>query len=368
MQMLSVTQQLKVDLLADGMSISPSARMHLSKMSSNGQLTLADFASTSGVPLLLPEDIWVNAPISDFNPNFVTTPHHILDWDGKSFTVRNDNSECFTTPLPVPEYQHQVNSKGEPHSWYAVTHTDRVRISPIGGCSNSCKFCDLPRKISYAKKPVSLLIESIHAALNDPILPAKHILISGGTPKKSDYDYLQSVYLEILNTFPSIPIDIMMVPIPEVLDLKTLKAAGAHEVSINIELFNDSFRRDLIPGKNSIPKSEWLSFIEKTATIFESHVRSILMVGLEPIEDTIKGVQALAERGCMPVLSPFRPDPATPLKNVFPPSAQFLAEVYERSVEAIESYSVKLGPQCIPCQHNTLTFPDGSDYYHKEWH
>jgi hypothetical protein len=25
--------------------------------------------------------------------------------------------------------------------------------------------------------------------------------------------------------------------------------------------------------------------------------------------------------------------------------------------------SIKPGPRCIPCQHNTVTFPDGTDFY-----
>ena len=87
------------------------------------------------------------------------------------------------------------------------------------------------------------------------------------------------------------------------------------------------------------------------------------MVGLEPIEDTLRGVDALAQRGCEPVLSPFRPSPDTPLGDVSPPGEAELVEVYERSVEVAGRHGVKLGPRCIPCQHNTLSFPDDSGYY-----
>ncbi len=51
--------------------------------------------------------------------------------------------------LPVrvwlpPEYHGRCNEAGEPYNSYAFTHADRVRISPIEGCSMTCKFCDLP--------------------------------------------------------------------------------------------------------------------------------------------------------------------------------------------------------------------------------
>ena len=88
------------------------------------------------------------------------------------------------------------------------------------------------------------------------------------------------------------------------------------------------------------------------------------MVGIEPMEATLQAVEELAMRGCEPVLSPFRPDPATPLRDESPPSATFLEEIYVRSVEIVERHNAKLGPRCIPCMHNTLTFPDESGYYY----
>ena len=87
-------------------------------------------------------------------------------------------------------------------------------------------------------------------------------------------------------------------------------------------------------------------------------VRSLLLVGIEPIEDTLAGVEALAARGCDPVLSPFRPDPSTPMRAIPPPTEADLGEVWERSEEIVARYGMRLGPRCVPCMHNTLTFPE----------
>jgi len=62
-------------------------------------------------------------------------------------------------------------------------------------------------------------------------------------------------------------------------------------------------------------------------------------------------------------LSPFRPDPSTPLRKESPPGVRFLIEAYERGAEIANNHSVKLGPRCIPCHHNTLTFADESGRY-----
>ena len=82
----------------------------------------------------------------------------------------------------------------------------------------------------------------------------------------------------------------------------------------------------------------------------------MLMVGCEPVEDTLKGVRSIAERGGVPVLSPFRPDPSTPMRDVPPPDAKMMLDVYLRAHEICVGLDVPLGPSCIPCSHNTITF------------
>jgi hypothetical protein len=78
------------------------------------------------------------------------------------------------------------------------------------------------------------------------------------------------------------------------------------------------------------------------------------MVGLEPIESTLEGVAAIARRGAVPVLSPFRPDPSTPLRNFPPPTADDLERVFLEATEIVHSLGARLGPHCSPCSHNTL--------------
>ena len=39
-----------------------------------------------------------------------------------------------------------------PLTRFGVTHTDRVRVSPIEGCAWKCHFCDLPYEFAYRKK------------------------------------------------------------------------------------------------------------------------------------------------------------------------------------------------------------------------
>ncbi len=363
--MLNQKELLKIELMTRGMTVSDSARKAI-EGDEKRPLTLADYASTSGISMELEDRIWVNAPIIDFNPNFVNGTPYSLDFQNGVFLVRSPKIGVNAKPIPVPDYHNKKNPSGEEHTRFGITHTDRVRISPIEGCANACTFCDLTYKFDYKKKSAKDLVESIKVALKDPIQSAEHIMSSGGTPRPEDYDYLNEVYGSVAYEFPNDDFDVMMVPMPGLLDVKKLKSIGVHGLSINLELYNQEKASIIMPGKHKASRQKYLEFIEKAVPIFgEGNVRSLLMVGLESIEDTLKGVQALAERGCDPVLSPFRPDVSTPMKDEMPPTVEYLREVYERSREIVDKYSeVKLGPRCIPCHHNTLSFPDNSGKYY----
>jgi radical SAM superfamily enzyme YgiQ (UPF0313 family) len=363
--MLKEKEMLKIGLMTHGMAITERARQVIHGEDDN-PLTLADYSSTSGVSMDLGDNVWINAPISDFNPNFVgSSVQYTLDHDGSVFLLRNGSLEVEAKPVPVPAYHDQNNVKGEPYTSFGITHTDRVRISPIEGCANNCQFCDMSFRYEYRKKSAQELVESVRVALTDPRLPARHVMISGGTPKLEDYDYQREVYQAVVSAFPDVPVDVMMTPNPSLLDARWLHELGVNALSVNLELYNKELAGRVMPKKNRVSREDYLAFVEGARGLFgEGKVRSILMVGLEPLEDTIRGVEALAQRGCDPVLSVFRPDPITPMGAQSPPTEEFLVKLYERAREVVDKYpDVKLGPRCIPCTHNTLTLPDNSGKY-----
>lgn len=353
--------RLKLELLANGLKITDRARSQLRFIHPGRPITLAEYATTSGICLELEGGIWVNAPLEKYNPNFVFNPTAVLDFNDEfaSFFVACDDVEVIAKPIPVPDYHSESASSGEPFSRLAVTHTDRVRISPIEGCAYRCTFCDLPTAFpQYRRKSISDLVESVERAICDLTLPARHILISGGTPAPSDFDYLQEVYETITSSFPKLEVEVMMAPAPGLLKVQWLSDIGVHAVLANLELFGEDAVRRHAPNKNKLGREVFGRFFELAAATFGAgRVRSLLLVGLEPLEDTLAGVRFLAERGCQPILSPFRPAPGTREEKTSPPSIQFLAEAHSRAREIVDQYGVGLGPECLPCQHNTLSFP-----------
>jgi len=359
---LTDAQRLKFQLFAHGLSITQDALRALKKAAGGQSLSSDDFASTSGIILRLEDEVWVNAPVSIYNPNFVVNSPYLLDHGQDGFVVRGEGLESRAQYWPQPAYHSQAGSDGLPLTNYVVTHGDRARLSPIHGCGMVCTFCDVPYGVRYGTKAIPAMVEAVGRAVADPLQPARHLLISGGTPRSADIGWLKDVYRAILTSYPSIDIDIMMVPVDDLLNIDELGLLGVHQLSINLELFSDDAARRFMPQKYRQGRNHYLDFIERSAVrLGAGRVRSMLMVGLEPPEETLLGVQAIVERGGVPVLSPFRPDPTTPLRSMAPPSAELMQSVFLSASEIVSKANARLGPSCVTCSHNTLTLVDVAD-------
>jgi Radical SAM superfamily len=353
---LTAAERIKFGLLNEGLAISAEAQEYIDGANGGRPMTPADYASTSGIILALEDEVWVNAPISTYNPNFVVEPKYVLAHDDDGLVLRGAGLESRARFWLPPAYHGRTNTLGEPYNSYAFTHGDRVRISPIEGCSMTCQFCDLPYEFRYRRKTVEGLVDSVAAAAADEVQPASHVLISGGTPRREDFDYVCEVYEAVLTGFPELPFDIMMVPIEGLIDIPWLDDLGVNELSLNIEIYNRDIANRLMRRKSDYSLEYYLDFIECAAeALGPGRVRSMLLAGLEPVEDTLAGVEAIAARGGVPVLSPFRPDPSTPLRSAAPPSPESLEETYLRARDLAARHGVSLGPSCIPCTHNTVT-------------
>ena len=194
----------------------------------------------------------------------------------------------------------------------------------------------------------------------------RHVLISGGSPlnRNEEYKYLNDVYEFFGKKYGNkFPIDIMLVPRGLNIDsnnyegyeifLKKLKEWNISGLSINLELYNDDYRKKYIPQKDFVGKEKYFKFIELAVKIFgKGNVRSCIIIGLEDIQDSLKAVEELCKIDCMPVLSPYIPND----DETFLPKPEFMKEVLLKSKEIADKYNVELGPICDSCKHNTIHF------------
>src|SRR5260370_23155590 len=117
---LSAAQRLKFQLLAEGIEISRPARKALREATSQSDLTPADYASTTGLILELDDDVWVNAPINDHNPNFVSGSRFVLDYGVDRFCVHTPRLASPARFWPPPRY-HRPAERFRPLNPFLMT-------------------------------------------------------------------------------------------------------------------------------------------------------------------------------------------------------------------------------------------------------
>lgn len=277
---------------------------------------------------------------------------------GKLFIFTPECELIETEVITPPDYMKgKIIIGGNDITVYCNTYTDRVRLQLISGCANACKFCNA-KEFKYFFNDIDCLEEALHIALSQS--DVRHILISSGSTKVEDLPKLTKLYEYFGNKYSSLELDIMMTP--REFDtyndtskyeeyIKFLKSIGMSGLSVNMELNDKTYLEKFCPEKAKIGQERYLKFLSLAVKIFgRNHVRSLLIVGLEPLEETLKGVEKLAAIGCNPVLSPLFPYGEA--NNL--PNAKLFIEAREKSEEICKKYNIELGPLCKPCSHNTL--------------
>lgn len=340
---------LKAYLFEKGIKISKEAKDFLDKQSDIWLMD--DYITCSGLTLHY-NNCYVTASSND------NSEIELLEKEGKLFIKCLNSTLIETTVITPPDYmKDEIIIDGKKITVYVNTYTDRVRLQLISGCSNKCKFCNAT-EFKYEFNSIQGLEKALKIALSQS--KVRHVLISSGSVKNEDLEKITEMYTYFGNKYPNLNLDIMMTPreFNSYTDssqyenyLKLLKNNGITGISTNIELYNKDALKKYCPEKFAIGQDNYFKFLELAVKIFgKNKVRSLLIVGLEPLSDTLKGVEKLAQIGCNPVLSPLFPYG----KANFPPNANLFIEAKQKSEEICKKYDMLMGPLCNPCTHNVL--------------
>lgn len=176
-------------------------------------------------------------------------------------------------------------------------------------CSAGCLFCPL----SFSSNPVSYSIQDMLEDLSKfNMNEIKAIGITTGIPLGKTH---ASVATELANairvllekTGNTIPIGVSTKQ-PTAKILQELKAAGASEIRLNLEVSREPLANKLMPKKNIY---DTLRSIEMATEIFgRGKVSSNIIIGVgEEDDDVIFGIEEVAKLGAIATLYPYDPFP-----------------------------------------------------------
>lgn len=357
--------RLKFNLFTFGTRLTPATIQHFA--TERESLTIRD-GIAGGLEMKLPHSVHVNVPIKE---HFALLSPYSIDCDPRDnlWLIDLNGDALPVTVLPIPDFVGKKTSRGTPMVDVGQMFNERLSVEIFYGCVNSrkkgtaCHFCELGAEAAPHYANISDIRELVAYCEASPTIPMRHVLIGGGTPPERQWErYFDA--LAAVKAETTVPIYLMIAPPSDLGRLEQLHARGVNEIGMNLEVYDRHIARNIMPAKGKLSRERYFSALEQAVRLWggQGAVRSILIVGLEPLASTLAGVEALSKRGVLPILSPYRPIPGTPLADRPPPSPDFMYEAWERSMEISIRHGLSLGPLCIACQNNTIAMPFGQEY------
>lgn len=317
----------------------------------------------SAFDLIIDNKLYVNTFVNTKFSNF--SPFKLKWITENNFELFYNNNFITEARIEyVDKYAANLTSNG--HKYYSIAQffTDRLRIHPFSGCyygkcNKACKFCDLGNCLTGIEKyELDDVLEVINFYIKSN-LPIRHFLIGGGTSLEPESWIKIINVVKYIRSLSNRDIYLMSIPPAPIYILDDLFEAGVSEVGFNLEFFNREYAQEIMPLKGKISINTYYDTFEYSTKLWgkSGAVRSLLMVGIEPIEETLVGIEELCKRGVMPILSLFRPLPNTPMENTTPLNYEQVYDLWVKASKICQKYGFELGPKCIPCQNNTISFP-----------
>lgn len=332
--------------------------------------------SCGGLDVVLPGDVGVNVPVREVFALASPLVFEADDEDDERLVVRDrrDASTVVAVPVPAPQFQTQTG----PGSLARVGQVcfDRLGIGLTNRCTfwkgsdRRCKFCSigLNRPDEDRDKDLTDIGDVIDVAFADPQWPARHVLLGGGTLEGPDAGgrRMAQIARRAKRAWPDRRIYAMITPPADLSVIAEMREAGIDELGINLELHDERLADEMLPGKHrEIGRARYWTALEEVAAVFGPiDARSILIAGLEPVESTLAGVEELAARGVMPILSSFRPLDGTALAGHARPDPAAMWDLAVGAAEVAGRHGLPIGPTCLACQANCVTPPLHEAYRH----
>jgi len=288
------------------------------------------------IDLRLPSGHFCTVPVG--TPAAEKSPISLLlrSEDGKA-ELRWGSERLPAQLVPAPSFYRRRTKNGARMGSFAALHDRLLVLYPYQGCGffarkgEACRFCLYDSMLNAERPPLRdplELVEAVHAALAEREVDTVY-LYSGFSPEPDrGLERLAGVVALLRRHLGHRQIAVEALAPEDLSAIEVLYAAGADIFVCNLELFDRTRFAELCPGKQAHGGQEaiWRALEHARGVFRAGCVASNLIVGLEPIEATKKGVDALIEAGIAPLLVPFRPVPGTPLADRSPPQLAVLEE------------------------------------------
>ncbi|MCL4557367.1 MAG: hypothetical protein M1491_01790, partial [Deltaproteobacteria bacterium] len=326
---------LKLDLMIKGIKLPVFLQKRL-----NGE---SDFSAIEGIEIELRKGIKVKAP---YNDRIAINSPYTLDSDMRAILAGG-----YSIPIRVMEpirLTGKKTSSGMAMSSIAHLYDKYLAITPSLACGYfgerlGCIFCP---SYGTARDGADVagtddVLETIRTVYR--IQKPSAILLSIGAMKAEDAGMgFAEKYLRAIHKHFNVMTILEISPPRDTGWIETAYGAGADAICFNIDIFDEKLFAELCPGKaEDNGRHLYMRALSHASGFFPmGTVMTHLIVGIEPLESTIEGIEYLASNGIVPILSVFRPVNTSMMKYYTPLSVEELLPVYKAVHCSLRRHSI----------------------------
>lgn len=263
-----------------------------------------------------------------------------------------------------PRFYDLSTADGVPYEKIARLHSGSVLATTVvQTCvrydeKERCRFCAIEASLdagaTIAVKTPAQIAEVARAAHDlDGIT---QMVMTTGTSNGRDRGatHLARCVRAVREVLPDLPIQVQCEPPADLATIQELFDAGARSIGIHVESTDDSVRRRWMPGKSTVPMSEYRAAWREAVRVFgRNQVSTYLLVGLgEDPDELVAAAEELVEMGVYPFVVPFRPlagTLATEVDRVPAPPAALLQDVTRRVALSLRGAGMLGSDQAAGC-------------------
>ncbi len=312
----------------------------------------------SGLELILPGGYWTNVPVVERFAE--SSPYLVRMEEGELLLERDGEFVCRPTLSPKPSWYEGTTSSGTKMRQVGSLQGTYLGIYPGKVCEywtrdvkDNCKFCSVGLNLGHDdadEKNVEEVMEVVRAAMLQSGIT--YVDFNTGHYEGETYLDLLEPYIRAIKDETGLLVGIQTPPHADLKRYDALKAMGVNRVSFCFELFNRERFVEVCPGKHTqYGLDRYLQAIEYCASLGRGNLTKLqpwltngeIIVGLEPMEDSIAAIDWITERGAVPTVCVFRPLEGTDYAELEPPTTEECIPVFRRLYDRCMEKGLPIG-------------------------
>jgi hypothetical protein len=344
--------ELEIDLFCRGLQIPSGLSLQGARGVSRTRAGLG-----SGLELTIPTGsrlkprIWMNAPVVE---PFVATSPYILEGEPARYRVRHQvTGDSYRVDLPQePSWYRRFTSRDVAMSQVGVLQGTYLGIYLNAVCAYwqakpalNCRFCTTGKNVGHAElatKTIEDVVETCWAAKEESGITFVHF--NGGYQGRHALEAVRP-FIKAVKDDVGLLVGVQLTPDRDFSLYDRLFDLGVDHLSFCVELLDAAWFARICPGKaRTLGQGLFFEAMEYCAgRLRRGAVSGEIIAGIEPIANTIAGIERIVSAGAFPTVCIFRPTVGSDMADWPSPAYEDMRTVMAAMYDTCRRHRMPIG-------------------------